>query len=360
MIVHLIGQLGRGGAEKQLFALASALERRGWRQAVVSFLPDGTWAPRFSAIGIPVSSIPRTRMTPWRYWQLRRMIRRWKARVIVSWSAHVAVYADWLFAVGTVARVINVRGNLTNRNAIGTPRQGLGLLRRALERADCVVSNSRRNLDALCERGVRLPKTEVIYNIVAEETTPRPSPAAQIPRIVAVGSLFPLKSYDVLIGAAAILAEKATNFELLLAGDGGERSRLEALANQLGLSQRVKFLGDVEDVAGLLRTADVFAHPAITEGLSNAILEALAQGVPVVACPVGGTPEIITDGQNGLLVPVQQPQAMAEAIGRLLNDASLRHRLARAGLATVRERFSESSIASQYETVFHRLITDQR
>jgi len=356
MIVHLIGQLDRGGAEKQLFLLASALQRRGWQQAVISFMAGGTWAGRFAEIGIPVSCIPPTRLTPWRFWRLRRLIRSLKPRVIVSWSAHGAVYADWIFAVGPVARLINVRGDLTKHNGTGTRKQRLGLLQKALERADYVVSNSRRNLDALRERGVRLPRTEVIYNIVAEGKTPSPKHASQLPRIVAVGSLIPLKSYDVLIEAAAILAANATDFELLLAGRGSEQRRLESLANELGIAQRVKFLGEVEDVPGLLRTADVFVHPAITEGLSNAILEALAEGIPMVACPVGATPEIIEDGQNGLLVPVRQPQALARAMGSLLNDSCLRQRLGRAGSALVRGRFGESSIAEQYEAVLRRLI----
>ena len=205
-----------------------------------------------------------------------------------------------------------------------------------------------------------MPPAEVIYNIVAEGKTPFPPRTAEVPRIVAIGSLFPLKSYDVLIEAMAILAANATDCELLLAGRGGEQPRLESLANQLGVAERVKFLGDVEDVPGLLHTADVFAHPAITEGLSNAILEALAEGLPVVACPVGATPEIIEDGQNGLLVPVRQPQALAHAIGRLLNDACLRRRLGQAGAELVRDRFGESSIADQYEKVFQRLMDIRR
>ena len=228
-----------------------------------------------------------------------------------------------------------------------------------MERAEYVVSNSRRNLDALRERGVRLPRTEVIYNIVAEGRTHSPPHSRQASRIVAVGSLIPLKSYDVLIQAVAILAASATDCELLLAGRGAEQPRLAALASQLGIAHRVKFLGDVEDVAGLLRTADVFVHPAITEGLSNAILEALAEGIPVVACPVGATPEIIENGQNGLLVPVRQPQALARAIGSLLGDACLRQRLGQAGLELVRDRCREASIVNQYEAVFRRLLGSQ-
>jgi glycosyltransferase involved in cell wall biosynthesis len=356
MIVHLIGQLGRGGAEKQLFLLASALARRGWQQAVVSFLPGGVWEGHLAESGIPVCSIPRTSITPWRFWRLRRLIRSRKPRVIVSWSAHMAVYADWLFGVGLAARVINVRGDLTKRERIGIPGRRLGLLQRALQRADYVVANSRRSLDALRERGVRLPRTEVIYNIVADGKTPRPPHVSQVLRIVAVGSLIPLKSYDVLIEAVSLLATNGTDFELLLAGHGPERPRLESLANQLGIAERVKFLGDVEDVPGLLRTADVFAHPSITEGLSNAILEALAESLPVVACPVGATPEIIEDGRNGLLVAPASPRELAVAVRRLLVDGELRRRLGAAALETVRRCCDANVVVGQYEDVLKKLL----
>ncbi len=107
---------------------------------------------------------------------------------------------------------------------------------------------------------------------------------------------------------------------------------------------------------GLLATAHILAHPARSEGLSNAILEGLAEGLPVVACPVGATPELVENGRNGLLVPVGEPEPLARAIGSLLDDACLRQRLGQAGLELVRDRCRESSIVDQYEAVFRRLI----
>ncbi len=356
MIVHLIGQLARGGAEKQLFSLAAALQRRGWRQAVIAFQPGGVWASRFAEIGIPLSFVPRTRPTPWRLWQLRRLVRIRKPRVILSWSEHVAIYADWLFGMREVAKVFNVRCDLTRDLNTGDPKPRSWLMQRALERADCVVSNSRRNLDLLGESGLRLPETKVIYNIVTEGKRFSSPGTTQAPRIVAVGSLIPRKAYDTLLHAAAILAASGKTFELLVAGEGPERQRYESLALSLGIAHAVKFVGDHPNVSELLATAEIFAHPAISEGLCNAILEAMAAGVPVVACPTGATPEIIEDGQNGLLVPVQQPPALARAMERLLNDPCLGRRLGQAGAALVRDRFSEASIADEYEAVFHRLI----
>ncbi len=224
MIVHLIGQLDRGGAEKQLFSLASALVRRGWRQAVVSFLPGGVWASRFAESGIPVACIPRSRITPWRYWRLRCLIRFWKPGVIVSWSPHLAVYADWLRGVGRPALVFNVRFDLTTDGLYSTPKKSLGLLKRTLERAAYVVSNSRRNLEALRDRGVRLPRSEVIYNVVVAGQRPAGRSggrSADRGRRLA-GSA---KAHEVLLHAAARLATEGYAFELLLAGDGPERPR---------------------------------------------------------------------------------------------------------------------------------------
>ena len=138
-----------------------------------------------------------------------------------------------------------------------------------------------------------------------------------------------------LLRALGLLAAAGNKFELLLAGTGGERTRLEELAHRLAIADRVTFLGEVPDVPGLLATAHLCAHPATSEGLSNTILEAMAEGLPVVACPVGATTEIIEDGRNGLLVPGRSPEALASAMRRLLADSELRGRLGSAALETV-------------------------
>lgn len=355
-LLHLIGSLERGGAEKQLFALAAALARRGWQQEVVAFSPGGVWLPRFREIGVPVTSVPRSVVKPWRLWRLQRLVRRQKPQLLLSWSAHAAVYGHWVFGAAPLARVVNVRFDLTVDIHYGTVRRKPGMLRRVLERADYVLSNSRRNLETLQAEGFRLPRAEAIYNIVAARNDPPSERPAGVARIVAVGSLIPRKALDVLLRAGAILAAADKRFEIVLAGSGPERAKLQSQAEDLGLADRVTFLGDVADVPRLLATAHVLAHPSRNEGLSNAILEAMAEGVPVVACPVGAAPEIIEDGRNGLLVPVGEPQAMAAALGRLLDDAELRTRLGRNAWEQVCRHFDEATISGQYENVFRRLI----
>jgi glycosyltransferase involved in cell wall biosynthesis len=384
-VMHLIGQLGRGGAEKQLYGLAVALQKRGWRQSVVSFSPGGVWAERLEAAGIRSYVIPRGPLKPWRFWRLFRLARRVKPNIIVSWSMHAAVYAEWLFGIGPAAKIINLRCNLLNDQRTGVPKNTLGSIRGTLERADQIVSNSRANLDVLRAQGVRLPPAEVIYNMVDGKGGAPPgecpdfrrplcaagdaerigengtAPFSTVPRvpaaqIVAIGTLIPLKALDVLLRAAAILAGEGKRFEIVLAGNGPERANLETLATELGISDQVIFPGEVDDVPALLAAADILAHPSRSEGLSNTILEAMAEGIPVVACPVGATPEIIDDGRSGLLVPVGEPQALAAALGRLLGDAALRSDLGRNAREYVRQRFDEATIVGQYERVFQQVM----
>ena len=134
---------------------------------------------------------------------------------------------------------------------------------------------------------------------------------------------------------------------------------MEALAAALQVAERVRFLGEVANAQDLLVDAHVFAHPARSEGLSNAVLEAMAEGVPVVATPTGSTVELIEQDRTGLLTAVGCPQALAAALGRLLDDRSLREKLGQAGLARVRAECSERRVAQRYEEIFTGLLADR-
>ncbi len=157
----------------------------------------------------------------------------------------------------------------------------------------------------------------------------RPGPL----RLVVVANLIPEKGVGVLLEAIARLRE--VEWTLDVAGDGPERGALEAGARELGIAGRVRFLGLRDDVPELLREADVAVHPARwQEALGNTVLEAMATGIPLVASRVGGIPELLADGLEGLLVPPGVPGPLAEALRRLAGDPALRDRLG----AAARER----------------------
>ena len=157
------------------------------------------------------------------------------------------------------------------------------------------------------------------------------------------------------LGVALEAVAKVPEVELALAGDGDERAALEARAHELGLDGRVRFLGSVprDEVLALFRRADAALLSSAWENFPHTLVEALAVGTPAIATDVGGVREIVTDGQNGLLVSPGDPEALAAAIRRFFGDAELRERLA-AAAAPSAERFSPQRIYGQLEEILAR------
>jgi glycosyltransferase involved in cell wall biosynthesis len=159
-----------------------------------------------------------------------------------------------------------------------------------------------------------------------------------------------------LIQAIAGLSARWPEARLLLVGRGPEETRLRKLVDALGVSSRVHFLGEYPDVASSLAQMDVYVQSSVAEGMPNSVLEAMATGLPVVATAVGGTPEIVTDGETGLLVPPGDPVALAEAIDKLLADPRLAEAFGRAGRARVEAHFGEKLMLQQVEALLDRLV----
>lgn len=147
-IVHLIGQLRRGGAERQLIHLAGELAAHGWPQAVVSFGGGDAWNQRLEALGVSLYEIPRHPIKPWRLWQLLRIVRRERPAILQTWSPHVAQYAYWTRWQGSAATLYGVRIDLTVAVGTGEPLSKIPFLN-PLIHADCAVSNSQSALDSI-------------------------------------------------------------------------------------------------------------------------------------------------------------------------------------------------------------------
>lgn len=156
--------------------------------------------------------------------------------------------------------------------------------------------------------------------------------------VACIARFHPVKDHAMLLRAFARTAAVVADVDLILAGDGQLRPDLEAQARALGIDARVSFLGVRRDVPDLLRAADVFALTSVSEGASITLLEAMASGVPSVVTRVGGNPELVRDGEDGLLVPRGDDEAAAQALVRLLTDHGLRARLG----ASARQRALET------------------
>lgn len=201
---------------------------------------------------------------------------------------------------------------------------------------------------------VRHGSMRVIHNGVQVETgAERAAQDRDGFTIGSVGRLHTQKGYDVLIRAMANLPDAA---RAVLVGDGPERLRLEALAAELGIADRVTFTGWREDARTCLHSFDVFVLPSRFEAFPVTILEAMAVPLPVVATAVGSVAEAIEDDVTGILVPAEDVQALTSALERLSGDPDVRGRLAAAAQDRVRERFTAAAMAARYEALYDELM----
>ena len=184
--------------------------------------------------------------------------------------------------------------------------------------------------------------------------------------ITCVARLHPLKGLDnLLLAAREVIAARppdAADVRFVFAGQGGELARLQKMSRELKIDDRVHFLGHVQDVPALLAASDLFCYPSLADGMPNAVVEAMAMGLPVIASAVGGVPELITDGENGLLVTPQDVGQLTRSIARLLDDEDLAARLGARAATSVRAKLDfnacceawEASVAAEHDAFQHR------
>lgn len=204
-------------------------------------------------------------------------------------------------------------------------------------------------------------KIKVIYNAIPLAEFDAPAlPSAEMetmeankqPIVLTVARLDAQKGHEFLLNAIADIPD--ANF--LLAGNGVEQGRLEAMARDLGISERVSFLGFRTDIPALLASCSLFVLPSLYEGFSLSVLEAMASGKPVVATAVGGTPEAVVDGVTGYLVPPGNADSLARAIRELLSDPALAHKMGLAGRERVQASFSVDTMAACYGQTYEDLL----
>jgi glycosyltransferase involved in cell wall biosynthesis len=184
-------------------------------------------------------------------------------------------------------------------------------------------------------------------------------PGGSTVRVIMVANFVPVKGHMILVRSLQRLAHQRS-LECLMVGMGETEPLIRRMVQQAGLSQVVRFLGARTDVPRLLQQSDVCVLPSYWEGFGNVVLEAMAVGTPIVATSVGGIPEMITNGDTGLLVPPSDPDALAEAIERLLDDSSLRERIRINACRLVANNFDVRHMVAQYEAWYSALLARHR
>jgi len=344
-VVHVHRMRGIGGSERHLLTLLPALSERGLDPVFVG-LDDPAWDPSdfYGALTVPALRLRSPRdVDPV---LLARLVRSLRADVVHTHLVHADLYG------GVAARLRGARVVTTKHN--DDPFRGgpFRFVERGLVRlADRVVAITDALRAFTIERvGVPAEKVQTIhYGLDGLPAAWGDNPPDDVPGdarvLLAVSRLTAQKGIDVAIRA---LAELPADTVLVVLGEGPERGALERLARELGVEQRVFLLGRVPDVAAWLRRARVYVHPARWEGFGLGVLEAMLAGLPVVASNVSSLPELVRDGQTGLLVPADDAAALTGAIV----DAFERPDLGSAGVARARQEFSVARMADRTAALY--------
>lgn len=315
-----------GAIESYLAAVVSGLEGRG--EEVVLLHPDAAALEPFRALaGDDVRLEPFTAAVaaPALALDLARRLRRLRPRLVhVNDPMPAAVLAARIARVPRVLVTHHTPELRVFDSRVGALWRRLGW---ALRPEVIYTSESDRRTDAR----TRLKTHVVYYGIDLDRfAAARPSLVEDGPLIGNVARLVPQKGQRTIVEAAPLVLERHPRARFVLVGDGDGRPELEQAVAAAGLSNSFLFLGHRDDVPGLLASFEVFVLPSRFEGLCYAVIEAQAAGVPVVATPVGGVRENVRDGETGVVVPPDDPVALAAAVNRLLEDRAEARRLAEA------------------------------
>lgn len=335
-VLHLLGSPGDGGAETYFTDLVTALHAEGADQAA-AIRPHEHRERVLTEAGVPLATAPfggpldmRTRR------RVARFAATEEARVLVAWMNRAA-----RFSPPGRPRIGRLGGYYDLKYYAGF---------------DHLVANTADIADWIRKEGWPADRVSTIPNF-AEAGEAEPLPRALLdtpegaPLVLAMSRLHEAKGIDVLLRALARLPDAYA----WIAGSGPLEDELKALADELGVAARVRWLGWRDDAGALYRAADVCVFPSRFEPLGNTVIQGWAHGAPVVAASARGPSDLIVEGEDGLLVPVDDDAALAAAIRRVLTEKGLAKALAQAGKRRARAGFSRPAVTALWRELFVRL-----
>ena len=350
-VAVVLSSFDPGGTEHQMLELIERLDRSRWNVHVVSMRARGPLLDR-AASAAPMSSFLvnsfRRPELLRRLWSFARWCRERRIAIV-----HTTDQPSNIFGLAG-ASLAGVPVRIANRRYVGFGRTAMeiGGQRLAYAAAHRIVANSRAAAERLRLERVPDRKIVIIPNGVDPARFAGHRSGTTLRRVIAVGNLRPEKGHDVLIDAAPHVLRRYPDARFDIVGGGPLRPSLIERAAERRVAHAVTFLGQRDDVAAQLDAADLFVLPSRMEAFPNAVLEAMAAGLPVVASDAGGIPELVDDGRTGLLAPVGDPVALADRICQLIADPDAAARLGAAARLQVGNRYSFDRMVAAFEALY--------
>jgi glycosyltransferase involved in cell wall biosynthesis len=347
-LLYLVGGLGTGGLERQLCYVLKSLDRQSYRPVVVvwNFHEDDFYVPFIRKLGVPLYSFGANYSGGRKLLAFRRMVGEIDPEVVHSYSFYTN-FAAWFATLGTTILPFGcVRTDFARAKRENGP--WLGRLSMHWPRAQLFNSLSSAEKARQC-RGFFVPRqvTVVRNGVDLEHFQYTQISASGQANILAVGSLLPVKRWDRLLAAAAVLKQRGLDFQIRIVGEGPSRRVLEEQAAALGVTDRVTLVGHSSNIPKLLAECTFLVHTSDIEGCPNVVLEAMACGRAVVGTDAGDVPCLVDSGKSGYVVRCGDDAALVDRMETLIRHRELCQRMGELGRAKAEMEFGLSRLVSE-------------
>ncbi len=370
-MLQLITSLERGGAENHLLALLTHADRTTFESEAAVLSGEGELVSVFRDAGIPVHLLKaRNRFDPFAFRKLLRLLRSGNYDILHSHLFRADIYAGLAVArLGERAPLLVSTRHNDDRFFLNP---FVGIVHYLISaRQDLIIAISDHIARFTVSRGVRDPSRvrRVYHGLEPTVTEALEREGLRIRQelglgpedfvIGNVGRLAPQKGQRHLIAAMPLILERVPSAHAVIAGGGDLEDYLRDLSLEFGVADRVHVLGPRRDVPALMHAMDLFAMPSIWEGFGLVLLEAMAAGRPIVASRVATIPEVVADGETGVLVPAADPVALADAVASLAHDPARARALGEAGRQRLRRQFSIEKMVGDTELLYRELLEER-
>jgi glycosyltransferase involved in cell wall biosynthesis len=356
VVLHTQKVAGISGSEAHLLQLLPDLHKRGWDVRFLMLHEDepGAWefAGELRARGVPLDDVRlRADVDPIAFGEVASYLLRARPRILHTHLVHADVYGQLAGSLTRVPLRLSTKHGFNEfREArwFGVADRSVG----SLVHVHIAISQGLAQYLAETE-GFDAQDFEIVHYGISANGAVRPY-AGTKPRLVCVGRLIPIKGHLVLLRALAQARARVPDVTLDVAGRGPLAPALKAYVRELGLQDAVRFLGFVSPVEAAIEEAAIVVVPSLGEGFGMVALEAMERGRAVIASSVGGLPEIVADGETGLVVPAGEAEALAEAIVALAGDLPRVAAMGKAGRARALAEFTPERCVERVEALYER------